>query len=603
MRALIDRVIDGARADRAPRFRPCRSRDTVKRVDPDRRVVAETIPRDEIWLAQTPQGFRATVLDDAVALRRGPALATDEAMLAEQAGHPVAVVAGDERNVKITTPDDLAAARRALVGRRRASAPATTCIGWSTGRPLVLAGVVIPFERGPLGHSDGDVVVTRSSTRCSAPPAPATSAGTFPTPMPRWKDAPGLDLLARGRRDRRAAWAGASSSADVTVVLERPKLAPHVDEIRDARWRDVLGVDVDARQRQGQDQRRRRRGRPRRGDRRARRRGARRRRRGDDACASGLRRVRPATCTSATRARRSSTGCWRAATAARSCCASKTPTPSDRRASPSRASSTTCAGSASTGTRGRMSADRTARTGSRSASTLYRDGRARVARARPRLLLFLHAGAARGRARRPRWPRGCRRSTAAGAARSIRPRRPARVGGGRGGGDPLSRAGRAATSRSTTSCAATSRSARDVIGDPVIVRSDGRPAYNFAVVVDDARMEITHVIRGEDHISNTPRQMLIYEALGAAPPAFAHLSLVLGPDHAPLSKRHGATSVAEFRERGLSARGARQLPGAARLVAGGERGARCRSPRWRGASTSRRSATAPRCSTPTSWRG
>jgi nondiscriminating glutamyl-tRNA synthetase len=89
-----------------------------------------------------------------------------------------------------------------------------------------------------------------------------------------------------------------------------------------------------------------------------------------------------------------------------------------------------------------------------------------------------------------------------------------------------------------------------VIGDPIIVRSDGRPAYNFAVVVDDVQMEITHVIRGEDHISNTPRQVLMYEALGAKPPAFAHLSLVLGPDHAPLSKRHGATSVAEFRERG-----------------------------------------------------
>lgn len=91
----------------------------------------------------------------------------------------------------------------------------------------------------------------------------------------------------------------------------------------------------------------------------------------------------------------------------------------------------------------------------------------------------------------------------------------------------------------------------EVIGDPVIVRSDGRPAYNFAVVIDDARMEITHVVRGEDHISNTPRQVLIYEALGAALPAFAHLSLVLGPDHAPLSKRHGATSVAEFRDRGF----------------------------------------------------
>ena len=91
---------------------------------------------------------------------------------------------------------------------------------------------------------------------------------------------------------------------------------------------------------------------------------------------------------------------------------------------------------------------------------------------------------------------------------------------------------------------------RAVLGDFVLLRSDGRPAYNFSVVVDDRDMQITHVVRGEDHISNTPRQVLLYEALGAAPPAFAHLPLVLGPDHAPLSKRHGATSVAEFRERG-----------------------------------------------------
>jgi len=90
----------------------------------------------------------------------------------------------------------------------------------------------------------------------------------------------------------------------------------------------------------------------------------------------------------------------------------------------------------------------------------------------------------------------------------------------------------------------------EVIGDPVLVRSDGVPAYNFAVVVDDALMGITHVVRGEDHISNTPRQLLLYEAFGWRPPIFAHVSLVLGPDHAPLSKRHGATSVQEFRDRG-----------------------------------------------------
>ena len=90
----------------------------------------------------------------------------------------------------------------------------------------------------------------------------------------------------------------------------------------------------------------------------------------------------------------------------------------------------------------------------------------------------------------------------------------------------------------------------EVIGDPIIVRSDGGPAYNFAVVVDDALMGVTDIVRGEDHISNTPRQILLYEALGFDVPSFAHLSLVMGPDHSPLSKRHGATSVQEFQTKG-----------------------------------------------------
>jgi len=89
------------------------------------------------------------------------------------------------------------------------------------------------------------------------------------------------------------------------------------------------------------------------------------------------------------------------------------------------------------------------------------------------------------------------------------------------------------------------------IGDFVILRSDGTPVYNFAVVVDDARMRITHVLRGDDHISNTPKQILLYEALGFAVPLFGHLPMILGPDGRRLSKRHGATSVAEYRRQGL----------------------------------------------------
>jgi len=89
------------------------------------------------------------------------------------------------------------------------------------------------------------------------------------------------------------------------------------------------------------------------------------------------------------------------------------------------------------------------------------------------------------------------------------------------------------------------------VSDPIIVRSSGMPVYNYVVVVDDAEMKITHVIRGDDHLSNTPKQVALYEALGFPVPEFAHLSTILGPDRERLSKRHGATSVAQFREMGI----------------------------------------------------
>ncbi len=88
------------------------------------------------------------------------------------------------------------------------------------------------------------------------------------------------------------------------------------------------------------------------------------------------------------------------------------------------------------------------------------------------------------------------------------------------------------------------------IDDFIILRADGVPIYNFAAVVDDALMRITHVIRGDDHISNTPRQILLYEALGQAPPAFGHIPMILGADRTRLSKRHGATSVEAYRDMG-----------------------------------------------------
>ncbi len=88
------------------------------------------------------------------------------------------------------------------------------------------------------------------------------------------------------------------------------------------------------------------------------------------------------------------------------------------------------------------------------------------------------------------------------------------------------------------------------LDDPVIARADGTALYNFAVAVDDADAQITHVVRGEDHLSNTPKQLLVYGAMGVEPPLFAHLPLLHGPDGKKLSKRHGAASVQELRDAG-----------------------------------------------------
>src|SRR5947209_6998486 len=93
--------------------------------------------------------------------------------------------------------------------------------------------------------------------------------------------------------------------------------------------------------------------------------------------------------------------------------------------------------------------------------------------------------------------------------------------------------------------------ASESVSDPIIMRSNGVPVYNYVVVIDDAEMKITHVVRGDDHLSNTPKQVALYEALGLPAPEFAHLSTILGPDRERLSKRHGATSIANFRDMGV----------------------------------------------------
>jgi 2-C-methyl-D-erythritol 4-phosphate cytidylyltransferase / 2-C-methyl-D-erythritol 2,4-cyclodiphosphate synthase len=238
--ALIARVIDAtARTGAAVPATP--ARDTVKRVLRDGRLVIETVPRDEVWLAQTPQGFRRSILEEAVALGASGVDATDEATLVERAGHAVEVVPGDERNMKITTADDLLAAR--------ASFPPVPRVGTGydlhrleSDRPLVFASVVVPFDRGPMGHSDGDVVCHALTDAVLGAAAAGDIGQHFPNTDPRWKDAAGLDLL--GRAVAIVAQLGwRPVSADVTVLLERPRLVPYLSTVRE-RIATVLGVDV-----------------------------------------------------------------------------------------------------------------------------------------------------------------------------------------------------------------------------------------------------------------------------------------------------------------------------------------------------------------------
>jgi 2-C-methyl-D-erythritol 4-phosphate cytidylyltransferase/2-C-methyl-D-erythritol 2,4-cyclodiphosphate synthase len=217
------------------------ARDTVKRLNLERRIVRETIAREEIWLAQTPQGFRRHVL--AAAMAGGATDATDEASLAERAGHPVRVVDGDEQNMKITTPGDLESARARL------SPAARVGTGYDLhrlveGRPLCLAGVIVQFDRGPLGHSDGDVLCHAITDAVLGAAAAGDIGQHFSNTDPRWKDAPGLELLQLAVaivRERGFHVTG----VDATVILERPKIAPFLPEIR-AHLARALGCELDA---------------------------------------------------------------------------------------------------------------------------------------------------------------------------------------------------------------------------------------------------------------------------------------------------------------------------------------------------------------------
>jgi 2-C-methyl-D-erythritol 2,4-cyclodiphosphate synthase len=216
--------------------------DTVKQVK-EGGFIAATLRREEIYLAQTPQAFRVGVLRAALTIDGD---ATDEAMLAERAGHPVRVVEGDPRNLKITTPADLSLAERYLEvdGPRH-----TLRIGNGydlhrlvPGRPLILGGVTIPFDTGLLGHSDGDAVCHAVTDAVLGAAGAGDIGRHFPDTDPAWKDANSLDLLRRAAALVRAAGYGVVN-VDLVVIAQKPKLSPHADQIR-ANLANALGCDA-----------------------------------------------------------------------------------------------------------------------------------------------------------------------------------------------------------------------------------------------------------------------------------------------------------------------------------------------------------------------
>jgi 2-C-methyl-D-erythritol 4-phosphate cytidylyltransferase/2-C-methyl-D-erythritol 2,4-cyclodiphosphate synthase len=262
--ALIGAVIDAAVAHGAA-IAALRARDTVKRGEAWHGAtrIVETVPRETVHLAQTPQGFRRDVLKAAVALGRSGQDATDEAALAERAGHAVVLVDGDPYNIKVTTPEDLPLAEaiagilaagpadggQVMNGESRAvtgvagdagSTPRAMRLGlgydshrFADGRPLVLGGVRIPHERGLTGHSDADAISHAITDAILGAASLGDIGRLFPDADPAWKDADSLMML-RVAVERVHAAGYRIGNIDVVVICERPKIGPYAEAMRAA---------------------------------------------------------------------------------------------------------------------------------------------------------------------------------------------------------------------------------------------------------------------------------------------------------------------------------------------------------------------------------
>jgi len=244
---LIARTIDAASRHGAA-IASIPMHDTIKRLAADEdegRFADGTLARKTIVLAQTPQAFRREVLAEAIQLGHDGLEVTDEAALAEHAGHRVALVDGDPRNIKITTADDLAMARQLVRGDEDVT---TGRVGFGydlhrlvDGRPLILGGIEVPCDRGLLGHSDADVVCHAVTDAVLGAAAAGDIGQHFPDTDPRWKGASSIELL-RAVVDLVRTRGLDVVNLDVVVVAEEPKIGPFVNRMRES-LAAVAGID------------------------------------------------------------------------------------------------------------------------------------------------------------------------------------------------------------------------------------------------------------------------------------------------------------------------------------------------------------------------
>jgi len=213
--------------------------DTLKRASSDGRIEA-TVPRDGLWRAQTPQAFRfATLLDLHRAAAPG---ATDDAALLEDAGLPVSIVLGDERNVKLTYKEDLVRLESVLLPMLLPRVGSGFDVhAFEAGRALVLCGITVPHERGLAGHSDADVGVHALCDAIYGALAEGDIGRHFPPSEAAWKDADSARFL-RHAAERVRARGGMLANADVTLICERPKIGPHAAAMQ-ARLAEIMGVE------------------------------------------------------------------------------------------------------------------------------------------------------------------------------------------------------------------------------------------------------------------------------------------------------------------------------------------------------------------------